>query len=456
MTACAASGGPDAHDQAAAIRRGDVPRDHFVRDAINRIEIVGNEIGAIAFERFEQATAEALQTHPEAPFAGVPILVKDLMCPVEGLPQSNGNRLLKQQARPAERSSVLVERLRRAGFVVIGSSVTAEFGATITTETSAFGPCRNPWARDRSSGGSSGGAAASVAAGFVPVAHGNDASGSLRIPAAFCGVFGLKPARGRIDDGGDPMSWFGLAVQGPIARTVRDLQALTSVMAGDVVPAHIVADIECARPLRVGVLGLQSLSGIAGSVKDAVHDAARALDASGHLVDVLDSESTALLDPEFGRHFALMAATGVAAEISLDSQAGLSDLEGSLDAPTAALMGLANRRSARDLARTHAWLMEFRTRVSAWWAGRGIDVLLLPVTADVAPPLGTLTDPDTGGRRVSELMRFTAQFNVTGQVAMSVPTGVSGGLPTAIQLVGGPSPRGEADVLRLAEELTRS
>jgi amidase len=396
---------------------------------------------------------EVGETAREAPFAGVPILVKDLMCDVAGLPASNGNAALKQRRWTARRDSVLVDRLRSAGFVVLGSSTTAEFGATISTETSAFGACPNPRATGYSSGGSSGGAAAAVAAGLVPVAHGNDASGSLRIPSAFCGVLGFKPARGRIDDGLDPGSWFGLAVHGPVARSVRDLRSLTRVLAGET--GHSIRSGHTAAParLRVGVLDLAHDSDVAPTVRDAVHRAAECLCALGHVISPVDPATTPFADSDFGRNFALVAATGVAMEVARAAQrAGVPELFDQLDPPTAALVGLANRRSALDFARSHAWLMDFRAAMRHWWRQSGLDVLLTPVTTAPAPALGELVHPVTGGRLVSKLMKYTAQLNVTGDAAVAVPSDAADGLPIGVQLVAAAG-TSEDQLLAVAEEL---
>jgi len=374
-----------------------------------------------------------------ASFAGVPILVKDLVCPVRGVPEGNGNRLLRDRRETAGRSSVLVERLRRAGFVVLGSSTTAEFGATITTETSGFGPCRNPWALDRSSGGSSGGAAAAVAAGFVPVAHGNDASGSLRIPASFCGVLGYKPSRGRISDNSDPASWFGLASHGPMARSVRDLIGLTQVLAGDPITTGGFTSgwgraSERSRSYRVGVLDAQQMAGLSAPVCEAMRVTEDALSELGHDLARVAPEETPYLDADFQAQFALVAATAVATQIAYTAGCGHPDLPEHLEPSTESLVRLARRRSADDLAASHAWLMGFRARMRSWCEERGFDALVSPVVTTPPSALGVLADPYTGGRSVAEIMRFTAQFNVTGQPAMSLPVFRDGLLPIGVQV----------------------
>lgn len=437
----------DAHDQAAAVRSGAASPDHFVLAAISAIRTQDPQYGAIAFERFDEAVEEARRIDRGAPFAGVPVLVKDLMCPVEGLPSSDGNRLLRDEVRVAARSSVLVERLRRAGFVVLGSTTTAEFGGTITTETSAFGACHNPRAPGHSSGGSSGGSAAAVAAGFVPIAHGNDASGSLRIPASFCGVMGFKPARGRIDDHEDPGTWFGLAVQGAIARTARDLRAAVGVLAGDESRAEA-APPSVRRGPRVGVLDVASLPDLDRDVAGSVWSSAASLAERGVPTTLVAPSQLPMLDPEFGLHFSIMAAAGIVAEVDRAQQTAKGNVLDSLDGPTGALVRLAQRRTAQDFAASHSWLMTFRARMQDWWARSGLDVLITPVTTTPAPLIGALVDPESGGRLVATIMCFTAQVNVTGQPAISVP--ISGtGLPVGVHLIGR-SAQQESDLFNLA------
>src|SRR5947209_4998378 len=187
----------DAIGQAELVRTGKSSAPELVDEAIARIEKLNPELNAVIHPRFDKARQEAAGDLPEGPFRGVPLLVKDLLLQTAGDPYHCGNRALKETGHRAEHDSYLARRFREAGFVVVGRTNVPENGSSITTESLAYGPCRNPWNLDHSTGGSSGGSGAAVAVGFAPVAHGNDGGGSIRIPASECGVVGLKPSRGR-------------------------------------------------------------------------------------------------------------------------------------------------------------------------------------------------------------------------------------------------------------------
>ena len=198
----------DATAQAELVRTKQISARELVDAAIAAVERVNPQINAVIHPRYERARAEADatatssadRTSPAAArggaFAGVPIVVKDLNCQIKGEPYHLGTRFLKNRKFVATEDSYLYERLRRAGFITIGRTNTPEFGSTITTEPLAYGPARNPWNTEHSTGGSSGGSAATVAAGCVAVAHANDGGGSIRIPASECGLVGLKPSKG--------------------------------------------------------------------------------------------------------------------------------------------------------------------------------------------------------------------------------------------------------------------
>jgi amidase len=224
----------DATDQAAAVRRGEVSAVELVTAAIARVEATNPVVNAVIHPRFERALDEAKQLAPDsAQFAGVPTVVKDLGLMMEGEPYHGGVRALKNAGHVAPTTTYTYQKLRAAGFVVLGRTNTPELGGTITTESLAYGPCRNPWNRDHSTGGSSGGSAAAVAAGMVAVAHATDGGGSIRIPASECGLVGLKPTRGRISRGptiGE--SWMGASTDGAVTRTVRDAAAMLDVQHG--------------------------------------------------------------------------------------------------------------------------------------------------------------------------------------------------------------------------------
>jgi len=183
----------DATEQAAMVARGEVSARELVDAAIQQAHAVNGDINAIIHPRFEKAQQEASGTLPQGAFTGVPLVLKDLGAPLVGEPHHMGTRFLKEAGYIAPSNSYLTDRFLRAGFVVIGRTNTPEFGNTITTEPLSYGPSRNPWNLEHSTGGSSGGSAASVAAHIVPVGHANDGGGSIRVPASECGLVGLKP-----------------------------------------------------------------------------------------------------------------------------------------------------------------------------------------------------------------------------------------------------------------------
>ncbi len=228
----------DATAQASLVRSGQVSPLELVDAAIARIERGNPALNAVIHQRFEQAREEARGTLPDGPFRGVPFLLKDLDGYSAGDPYHAGNRALAQAGYRAPVDSHLTTRFRQAGLVILGRTNTPEFGLMPTTEPLAKGPSRNPWNIAHSAGGSSGGSAAAVAAGFVPLAHAGDGGGSIRIPASFCGLVGLKPSRGRHSLGPEAgEAWGGLVSRMALTRTVRDcataLQAIQGEMPGD-------------------------------------------------------------------------------------------------------------------------------------------------------------------------------------------------------------------------------
>ncbi|HVV48396.1 MAG TPA: amidase, partial [Polyangia bacterium] len=231
--AIAEYGALDALGMAELVRRRQVSAGELLEEAIARNERVNPRLGAVVTPLYDDARriAAAPPPDPAAPFAGVPFLVKDIYCDMAGVAATGCSRYLADHKAP--RDATIVERLRRAGLVIFGRTSTPELGLLPVTEPALFGPAHNPWDPARTPGGSSGGAAAAVAAGVVPLAHGNDGGGSLRIPASCCGLFGLKPTRGRTPVGPDHSQlWGGFAVTHGLARSVRDSAALLDATAG--------------------------------------------------------------------------------------------------------------------------------------------------------------------------------------------------------------------------------
>ena len=448
-------------ESAALVRGGDATARELVTAALERIARLDPEVNAFVEADGERALAEADAVSPgiDQPYAGVPFAVKANVA-VAGRPLTMGSALLRDHR--ADHDAFLVSRLRRAGFVVVGMTNLAEFGILPTTEPRHGGPTRNPWDPARTAGGSSGGSAAAVAAGLVPAAHGNDGGGSLRIPAACCGLFGLKPSRGRISQG--PVSGGSLlAVEGVLTRTVADTAALLDVLAGyevgDAVwaprPAepYFAAHERDPGSLRIAVTSRNYLDvAVAPEVEQTLRAVAGRLDALGH--DVVEATpplpDAAMLDL-FLTVFGPAIATGVAAAEEIAGRRAAPD---EIEPLSRAVLERAEAVPSHRYLAAVAALQRLARRVVAFFAE--YDLLLTPTLARSPLPIGELHG--CGERPLDDLRRsgafapFTALFNVTGQPAMSVPVGVgSDGLPTAVQLVG--RPLAEERLLQVAAQL---
>src|SRR3954447_24596091 len=234
----------DATGQAELVRTGEASPKELVEAAIARIEAVNPDLDAVIRTRFDEARSATGGELPDGPFRGVPILFKDLGCTVAGEPTAFGIGALKDMPWPV--TSYLAQQFPAAGFVPLGGTNVPECGTTVTTEPKSFPPARNPWNTEHSTGGSSGGSAAAVASGMVPLAHANDGGGSIRIPASECGLVGLKPTRARVSQGPDVgEGWAGATIDGVVTRSVRDtaaaLDAISRPMPGDPYPAPALA-----------------------------------------------------------------------------------------------------------------------------------------------------------------------------------------------------------------------
>jgi len=438
----------DACGQADLVRgRGLAPRE-LVEAAIARIQELNPVVNAVIHERFEQALIEADKVALEKPFAGVPIVLKDLGAPMAGEPFELGSRALKGVR--AGLSSYLVRSLQDAGFIVVGRTNSPEFGTNITTEPLNYGPTRNPWSLGHSSGGSSGGSAVAVATGMVPIAHGSDGGGSIRIPASCCGVVGLKPSRGRVSkgpSGGD--GWAGSAIDGVLSRSVRDTAAGLDCIAGyrsgdpSVAPPFsrpLAKEVGVEPPLlRIGFLDHPVLSWSVPSddCKRAVHNVASRLDAAGHFV--AEAWPKALEEEEFQDHFVTVVKASTAGQLdNLSVLAGRKIEIDELEPDNQFFVNQGRKLSATDYVHAVDWLQGFGRRMMSFWTEEGYDLLLSPVIAQPPPPLGYLSDPVRGLDRQLEYLGYTGQFNVSGQPAISVPMGATSAapwLPIGVQIV---------------------
>ena len=454
----------DATAQAGLVRRGEVSPLELVDAAIRRIDRCDPVLNAVIHRQFSTARERAAGELPDGPFRGVPILLKDLGATQAGEPYCEGTSFAKAAGYRAKQDSFLLQRFKRAGFVVLGRTNAPELGTAITTEPLAFGPTRNPWNTEHSSGGSSGGSAAAVASGMVPLAHGNDGGGSIRIPASCCSLFGLKPSRGRVSNGpagGD--SWNGFSVDHVLARTVRDSAAVLDQIAGyrpgdtyfAPVPPRPFAQEVGANPgrLRVGLLDHPAQADYRADPEcsQAVQLAGRLLESLGHRVEIAHPAS--LGEPELRRHFVVVIATAVAVALTEWSQLlGRQISVEEYEPVNSLLAALGRSTSAPDYLESVLWLEGFRRRTIAFWSEQGFDLLCTPVLAQPPARLGELSDPVNGAAKEIETLQFTGQFNVSGQPAASLPLHWSpGGLPIGVQLV---ADYGREDVLiRVSSQL---
>jgi amidase len=467
----------DATAQAALVRDGAATPRELVDAALARIDAVNPELNAVIHRRDDRARAEADAGLPDGPFRGVPILVKDLDGSLGGEPLHLGNRLLRDLGHAADHDSYLFARLRAAGCVVVGKTNTPELGLLPTTESHAYGPARNPWDLERSPGGSSGGSAAAVAAGMVPAAHAGDGGGSIRIPASACGLFGLKPTRGRVSLGPDDgEAWAGLVARHVVTRSVRDSAALLDVVAG-AVPGDPYAAAPPARPFaeEVGVdpgalrIGMMSVVSPAGLVEvdpacvDATHDAAALLASLGHEVE--PSYPAPLDDLALLVHFTTVLAASTAYDLrKLEAVAGRELTADDVEPVTWAQAEAGRAVSAAAYVEAVESLRAWSRRMAEWWepaddapGAGGFDLLLTPTMARPPAPLGEIRGDDADGAifAATPYAAFTVPFNVTGQPAMSVPLHWSdvgsSALPIGVQLV---AATGREDLLvRVAAQL---
>ncbi|MHB8244475.1 MAG: amidase [Acidimicrobiales bacterium] len=458
----------DATAQAELVRTGQASPVELVDAAIERIERVNPELNAVITPLFDSARATAAAGCADGPFKGVPFLLKDLLCHSAGDPIYEGMSFLKRQGHIESDDTTLASRFRSAGFVFVGKTNTPELGILPTTEPVAFGPTRNPWATDRSTGGSSGGSAAAVAAGLVPAAHGNDGGGSIRIPASECGLVGLKPTRGRTSLApafSETMG--GLVCEHVVTRSVRDTARILDAVAGSTpgeayVPApphrpfseEVGADVE---RLRIGLLTTASTGEVHPDCIAAATQTAHLLESLGHIVD--ESHPRALDEVDFTGNFITLWSVGTAWNIDYWARVcGKAIGQDDVEPLTWALATMGKAFSGPQYLAAVEWLLSFSRRVQQWW-DEGYDLLVTPTIAEPPPTLGQFDSPPdnplAGLFRAGALVPFTPQFNVTGQPAISLPLAWNGdGLPIGSQLVG----RAGAEdlLLRVAAQLEQA
>ncbi len=436
--------GASATQIAQAVRRGDVSATVVVAEHLNHIYVADPPMQAFRQLRPGEALAEAeiVDDTPalgSLPLAGVPIAVKE-NTPVTGVPTWNGSAAACGPV--AETDHEVVRRLRGAGAIVVGVTRMPELGAWATTDDETA-ITRNPWRHDRTPGGSSGGAAAAVAAGMVPLAHGNDGLGSIRIPAGCCGLVGVKPGRGLVPYNLGATDWFGLAEHGILATTVADAAVGLAVLAGR-------TPQELAEPGRLRI-AVSSRSPVVGVLPDpgarsALGTAARLLVGLGH--DAL------LADPPYPSSVGYQAVATWFAAVYRDAEAAGLEI-GSLQPRTRRHIAFGERASRRGLVRDRdrvAW----RQRCRDWFTGGRHDILLTPALA-AAPPEAAQWSARSWSANVLTCIRYApyaAPWNFAGFPGVVVPVGTrSDGAPAAVQLIGPPG--SELTLLAVAGQLER-
>ena len=457
----------DATAQADLVVRREVKPEELVDAAIARLEAFDPQLGVLVTPLFDKARDAARGELPDGPFHGVPMLLKDLVAHSAGDPLYEGSAFLRNAGWVEREDSYLVRAFKSAGLVVVGKSKTPEFGLVSTTEPAAFGVARNPWDVTRGTGGSSGGSAAAVAAGLVPVAHANDGGGSIRIPASLCGLVGLKPSRARTSlgpDFGDLLD--GLVVEHVLTRSVRDTARMLDAVAGPwpgepfvaPAPARAYADEVRAEPGRLRI-GLMTSSPGTNSPPEreavtAATSAARLLESLGHAIET--SHPEVLDDPRITEHFVTTWAAAQAWTVDhWARKVGREPEEREFEATSWALTELGRSVSGAALLTSREWLQSASRQLAAWWEA-GFDLLLTPTCGEAAPPLGEFgpqpDNPLAGLFRSTPFAQWTAPFNISGQPAISLPLHwTQDGLPVGVQLV---AAYGREDVLiRVAAQL---
>jgi len=475
----------DATALAALVRSGDVTALELLEIALERIAALDARLNAVVRLMEEDARREAARP-PRGPFAGVPFLAKDLISTYAGHPTSAATRLLADFV--VDHDSELARRVRATGVSVAGKTNLPEWGITPFTESELWGPCRNPWDTDRTPGGSSGGSAAAVAAAMVPMAGGGDGGGSIRIPASCCGLFGLKPTRGRTPTGPDyGLVWRGAVVEHVLSRSVRDSAAMLDATHGpdvgaplEIPPPHRPfldeVDADPGR-LRIAWTTRPALgTSVHPECVAAVESAVALLSDLGH--DVFERAPT--VDAQaFNRAFLTMVAAELAADLEyvtalIGRRPGRRDLE----MTTWALALLGSALPASEYATALRVLEGTGRTLGAFF--EDVDLHLTPTLATPPPRIGELQPSGVeatllrllglfgSGRllRVAGLLEqaaadafgftpWTPLYNATGQPAMSVPLHWSAdGLPIGVHFVGHFGD--EATLLRVAGQVERA
>jgi amidase len=415
----------DATAQAELVRKKEVTPLELVEAAIARIENLNPKLNAVVTSMFDLAREAAQGDLPDGPFRGVPFLLKDLLAAYMGVKMSMGSKLLKDFVPPFD--SELVARLKRAGLVVVGKTNTPEFGLLPTTEPDLFGACRNPWNVEYTTGGSSGGSAAAVASGMVPMGHANDGGGSIRIPASCCGLFGLKPTRGRNPLGpffGDVIN--GLVAEHAVTRSVRDSAALLDATCGPDIgdpywappPARPFVDEVGADPGRLRIAFSTSAAGDQAFHSDCIQAVQETVSLCADLGHKVEEAAPEIDRDQIAELFGALWTSDCAATLQ-----ALGAQKDQVEALTWAVGEQGSQYRATDYVLAVQELQRQSRSIAQFF--NNYDLWLAPTLAEPPVPLGTFDspedDPMRGFERSAEFLSVTPICNMTGQPAMSVP-----------------------------------
>ena len=455
----------DALGLAGLVKKGDVSPAELLEQAIKQAEAENPKYNFLASKLYDYGRKQIANGLPEGPFRGVPWLIKDLSANIKGQPTGNGSRSYKGYRAPE--SSELVRRYEKAGLVIFGKTTSPEFGLTPVTESLAYGATRNPWNSDYTPGGSSGGSAAAVASGVLPAAHASDGGGSIRIPASCCGLFGLKPSRGRNPIGpGRTEGWGGLSMQHAVTRTVRDSAALLDISHGLEVGARYSAPTpESSFLSQVGrnpgklriALALTPPSGspVDPECINAAKDAAKLLESMGHHVE---EAAPKVSNDELSLASYAIIATSLAADVADRAKVtGIAPSAEILEKGTLEMLAFGEKMSGVSVSRAHNGLLNAASQVGQFMTN--YDLILSPTLGESPVEIGKLSlntdDFAAWGQSAARFTPFTGLFNATGQPSASIPFARSEkGLPIGIMI----SARygDEATIFRVASQIEKA
>jgi amidase len=458
----------DAAGLAALIRKKAISAEEVLEAAVSAIEAINPHINAISFRAYDLAKRQIEDgLDMNAPFAGVPLLLKDSGPLAKGIPATAGSRLI--QGQRVEEDTELVRRFKKAGFVIVGTTTTPECCFTNTTESVLHGATRNPWSSEYSTGGSSGGSAAAVASGMVPVAHGNDGGGSIRQPASCCGVVGLKPSRFRIPNApghGDPLS--GLGTSFALVRTIRDAALLLDTIHGPdcgyygyaMPPERPYGESIASDPgtLRIAYFQRYPLGGdISGECRESLTQTLALLVQLGHRV----TEAYPVVDPRIHDARVTIQAVHTAQQLEEASAENGRPINNEfVEEMILHIYRMGKAAAGSDFLGALQIINTISRDMGRFM--EDYDIILCPTMGVLPPKIGEIdanVHPEWNYEEWKErkglFSHFTNLFNVTGQPSISIPLCMSKpGLPVGMELSG--KPGDEATVLSLAAQLERA